>query len=107
MQIREGRSLEEGNGTLLQYSCLENSMGRGASWATVHAAAKSWTRLGDGAHARAQGGPRHQQRQASAGPDRRRKLGLLLISLLLKLVPPGLQTIVQLANGPGGWSLLS
>ena len=25
----------EGNGNPLQYSCLENSMGRGAWWATV------------------------------------------------------------------------
>ena len=33
----------EGNGTPLQYSCLENSMGRGAWRATVHGAAKSWT----------------------------------------------------------------
>ena len=31
----------EGNGTPLQYSCLENPMGRGAWWATVHAVAKS------------------------------------------------------------------
>ena len=29
----------------LQYSCLENSMDRGAWWATVHGAPKSWTRL--------------------------------------------------------------
>ena len=26
----------EGNGKLLQYSCLENHMDRGAWWATVH-----------------------------------------------------------------------
>ena len=26
----------EGNGNPLQYSCLENSMDRGAWWATVH-----------------------------------------------------------------------
>ena len=30
------RSSEEGNGNPLQYSCLENSMDRGAWWATVH-----------------------------------------------------------------------
>ena len=30
-----GRSLEEGNGNLLQYSCLENPMDRRAWWATV------------------------------------------------------------------------
>ena len=41
-----GRSLGEGNVSPLQYSCLENSMDRGAWWATVHEVAKSWTRLG-------------------------------------------------------------
>ena len=34
-----------GNGTPLQYSCLGNSMGRGAWWVTVHGVAKSQTRL--------------------------------------------------------------
>ena len=39
-----GRSPGEGHGCLLQYSCLENSMDRGAWWATVHGVAKSnWT----------------------------------------------------------------
>ena len=38
-----GRSPGEGNGNLLQYSCLENSMDRGASWATVPGVPKSWT----------------------------------------------------------------
>ena len=33
-----GRSPGVGNGNPLQYSCLENSMGRGAWWATVHRA---------------------------------------------------------------------
>ena len=32
----------EGNGYLLQYSCLENFMYREAWWATVHGVAKSW-----------------------------------------------------------------
>ena len=31
-----GRSPGEGSGYLLQYSCLENFMDRGAWWATVH-----------------------------------------------------------------------
>ena len=31
-----GRSPGEGNGSPLLYSCLENSIGRGARWATVH-----------------------------------------------------------------------
>ena len=36
-----GRFPGEGNGNLLQYSCLENSMDRGAWWATVHGVTKS------------------------------------------------------------------
>ena len=32
-----------GHGNSLQYSCLENSMDRGAWQATVHGVAKSWT----------------------------------------------------------------
>ena len=36
-----GRSPGEGNGNPLQYSCLENSMDRGAWQATVHGVAKS------------------------------------------------------------------
>ena len=35
----------EGNGTPLQYSCLENPMDRGAWWAAVHGVAKSRTWL--------------------------------------------------------------
>ena len=37
----------EGNGTPLQYSCLENPMNGGAWWAAVHGVAKSRTRLSD------------------------------------------------------------
>ena len=33
----------EGNGYTLQYSCLENSVDRGAWWARVHGVAKSRT----------------------------------------------------------------
>ena len=40
---RSGRSTGGGHGNLLQYSCLENPMNRGALWATVHRIAKSWT----------------------------------------------------------------
>ena len=35
------RSLGEGNSNPLQYSCLENPMGRGTWWATVHGVTKS------------------------------------------------------------------
>ena len=38
-----GRSPGEENGNPLQYSCLENSMDRGAWWATVQRVTKSWT----------------------------------------------------------------
>ena len=37
----------EGNGTPLQYSCLENPMHGGTCWAAVHGVAKSWIRLSD------------------------------------------------------------
>ena len=37
----------EGNGTPLQYSCLENPMDGGAWWAAVHGIAKSRARLSD------------------------------------------------------------
>ena len=37
----------EGDGTPLQYSCLENPMDGGAWWAAVHGVAKSRTRLSD------------------------------------------------------------
>ena len=41
--LKWGRSPGVGNGTSLQYSCLENSMDRGAWQATVHGAAKNQT----------------------------------------------------------------
>ena len=37
----------EGNGTQLQYSCLENPMGGGTWWAAVHGVSNSQTRLSD------------------------------------------------------------
>ena len=50
-----GRSPGIGNGLCLwnfplQYSCLENSMGRGAWWVAVHGAAKSRTQLSGRTH---------------------------------------------------------
>ena len=42
---RSGRFPGEGNGNPLQYSCLENPMGRGAWQATAHRVAKSQTPL--------------------------------------------------------------
>ena len=35
----------EGNGSPLQYSCLENPMDGGAWWDAVHGVAQSWIRL--------------------------------------------------------------
>ena len=40
-----GRSLGGGHANPLQYSCLENTMDRGAWWAAVHRVAKSQTQL--------------------------------------------------------------
>ena len=40
-------TLGEGDGSPLQYSCLENPMDGGAWWAAVHGVAKSQTRLSD------------------------------------------------------------
>ena len=42
-----GRSFGGGHDNPLQYSCLENSMDRGAWWATVHRVTKNWTQLSD------------------------------------------------------------
>ena len=42
---RSGRYLGVGNGNLLQYSCLENSLDGGAWRSTVHEATKSQTQL--------------------------------------------------------------
>ena len=47
IQINCYRDFREGNGTPLQYSCLENPMDGGAQWAAVHGVAKSRTRLSD------------------------------------------------------------
>ena len=40
LNSESGRSPGEGNGNLLQYSCLENLMNRGAWQATVHGVAR-------------------------------------------------------------------
>ena len=40
-----GRSSGGRHGNRLQYSCLENSLHRGAWWTTVHRVAKSQTQL--------------------------------------------------------------
>ena len=44
---RLGRFPGVGNSNPLQYSCLENSVDRGAWRAVVHGVTKSWTQLGD------------------------------------------------------------
>ena len=50
--VNGGASLGTGerNGNPLQYSCLENSMDKGAWWAPVHGVAKSQTRLSNYTH---------------------------------------------------------
>ena len=49
-----GRSPGEGNGNPLQYSCLKNSMNRGAWQAAVHGVAKGQTQLSDRTHTHTQ-----------------------------------------------------
>ena len=49
--LGSGRSPRGGYGNLLQYSCLENSMDRGAWWATVHGVTKGRTRLATNTYA--------------------------------------------------------
>ena len=44
---QQWRCSGEGNGTPLQYSCLEDPMGGGTWWATVHGVAEGPTRLSD------------------------------------------------------------
>ena len=43
--LGSGRSPREGNGNLLQYSCLGNPMDRGSWQAIVYGVPKSWTSL--------------------------------------------------------------
>ena len=47
-----GGSSGVGNGNLLQYSFLENSMNRGAWQATAHGVTKNWTQLNTHAQSR-------------------------------------------------------
>ena len=48
LSVRTGMQASgEGNGTPLQYSCLENPMDEGAWWAAVHGVAKSRIQLSD------------------------------------------------------------
>ena len=42
-----GRCPGEGNGNLIQHSCLENSTDREAWWTTVHGVIESHTQLSD------------------------------------------------------------
>ena len=45
--VKRSYFFRKGNGTPLQYSCLENPIDGGAWWAAVHGVAKSQTRLSD------------------------------------------------------------
>ena len=49
-----GKSSGEKNGQPFQYSCLENSMNRGAWWATVRGVAKSRAWLATNTHTQTQ-----------------------------------------------------
>ena len=83
------KNYREGDGTPLQYSCLENPMHGGAWWAAVHGVAKSQTRLSsfpfpfriaaDGDCGREIQRCLLLGRKAMANPDRVLKLCLVLI----------------------------
>ena len=45
-----GKSLGEGNGYSLPYSCLENPMNKGGWWITIHGVTKNQTQLNDQEH---------------------------------------------------------
>ena len=47
LELSRRKQYPEGDGTPLQYSCLENPMGGGAWWAAVPGVTKSQTRLSD------------------------------------------------------------
>ena len=66
--LGSGRSPGEGSGYPLQYSCLENFMGRGAWRATVHGVAKSQTRLKWLSTAQHTGGQWKQLAMSSVAP---------------------------------------
>ena len=50
LTLESGRSPGVGNINRLQYCCLENSMDRGAQWATIHGVVKSQTQLSTHKH---------------------------------------------------------
>ena len=65
--LESGRSPGGGQGHPLQYSCLENSMDRGAWWAMIHRVTKSQTRLkGLSMHPRLV--PNYKEKQISLWP---------------------------------------
>ena len=87
-----GRSPGEGNGNLLQYSCLENPMDRGAWQATVHGVAKSRTRLSDfiSLHLHLYGLPScHQCSLYTQGKDRPLSTEIVSQSTISLQSPPG------------------
>ena len=70
-----GRSSGGGNGNLLQYSCLGNSMGRGAWQAAVHGVTKGGTGLSDWAWAQSEG-PGGEPRPVTCTLQRHSCLGI-------------------------------
>ena len=88
-----GWSTGEGNGYPLQYSCLENSMARGARKATVHGIAKSQTRLGTHTHTHAHAhiAPHPTRSSASSDISRRSRLLPLLLDMNQRFPQPSFQ----------------
>ena len=71
----QNRVIVYGNGNLLQYSCLENPMGRG-TWVTVHWVAKSQTWLSDWAYMEMWGKKETSRTLEDSGPCTRKIMEL-------------------------------
>ena len=93
------RYLEVENGNLFQYSCLENSMDRGAWRIRVHGVAKSWTWLSDWACT-------HMYMKVGSWiqPSSERALGVHPSSRCIVLGPETSEAPQAWVGGKGMWS---
>ena len=95
-----GRFPGEGKGNSLQYSCLENSMDRGAWRATVYGVTKSQIRLRDLAHTHACTGEPRSSMHCSTIKKKKNQMQRTTATLTNDLA----QTVSS-ANGGKQWSM--
>ena len=96
-----GRCPGGGHGNLLQYSCLENPMDRGAWWAAVHGVAKTQTQMAAKRTHTTSFSRLGQQHKR----DRRRSVFMREAYILVEDSEPvsGPLMIPGGTGGPGGW----